>query len=45
MSYDRKAGGAYVSVTSRVRRVSVPKKTLVMEDGTASFSFCCLGKT
>ena len=34
MSYDRKAGGAYVSVTSRVRRVSVPKKTLVMEDGT-----------
>lgn len=33
MSYDRKAGGAYVSVTSRVRRVSVPKKTLVMEDG------------
>ena len=31
---DRKAGGAYVSVTGRVRHVSVPEKTLVMEDGT-----------
>ena len=34
MSYDRKAGGAYVTVTGRVRHVSVPEKTLVMEDGT-----------
>ena len=31
---DRKAGGAYVSVTGRVRHVSVPEKKLVMEDGT-----------
>ena len=31
---DRKAGGTYVTVTSRVRHISVPKKTLVMEDGT-----------
>ena len=31
---DRKSGGAYVTVTSRVRHVTVPKKTLVMEDGT-----------
>ena len=31
---DRKAGGAYVTVTGRVRHVSVPEKTLVMEDGT-----------
>lgn len=31
---DRKAGGAYVTVTSRVRYVSVPERTLVMEDGT-----------
>ena len=31
---DRKAGGAYVSVTGRVRHISVPEKTLVMEDGT-----------
>ena len=31
---DRKAGGAYVSVTGRMRHVSVPEKTLVMEDGT-----------
>ena len=31
---DRKAGGAYVSVTGRVRHVSVPEKTLVLEDGT-----------
>jgi len=30
---DRKAGGAYVSVTGRVRHVSVPEKTMVMEDG------------
>ena len=34
MSYDRKAGGAYVTVTGRVRHISVPEKTLVMEDGT-----------
>ena len=31
---DRKAGGAYVTVTGRVRLVSVPERTLVMEDGT-----------
>ena len=31
---DRKAGGAYVTVTGRVRHVSVPEQTLVMEDGT-----------
>ena len=31
---DRKAGGAYVSVTGRVRHIAVPEKTLVMEDGT-----------
>ena len=32
---DRKAGGAYVTVMGRVRRhISVPEKTLVMEDGT-----------
>ena len=30
---DRKAGGAYVSVTGRVRHISVPDKILVMEDG------------
>ena len=30
----RKAGGAYVTVTGRVRHVSVPEQTLVMEDGT-----------
>ncbi|AVM44026.1 hypothetical protein C5Q97_04595 [Victivallales bacterium CCUG 44730] len=30
---DRKAGGAYVTVTGRVRHISVPEKTLVMEDG------------
>ena len=29
----RKAGGAYVTVTGRVRHISVPEKTLVMEDG------------
>ena len=31
---DRKAGGAYVTVTGRVRHISVPEKTLVLEDGT-----------
>ncbi len=31
---DRKAGGAYMTVTGRVRHISVPEKTLVMEDGT-----------
>ena len=31
---ERKAGGAYVTVTDRVRHISVPEKTLVMEDGT-----------
>ena len=31
---DRKAGGAYVSATGRVRNISVPEKTLVLEDGT-----------
>ena len=31
---DRKTGGAYVTVTDRVRHISVPEKTLVMEDGT-----------
>ena len=31
---DRKAGGTYVTITGRVRHVSVPEKTLVMEDGT-----------
>ena len=31
---ERKAGGAYVTVTDRVRHVSVPEQTLVMEDGT-----------
>ena len=30
---DRKAGGAYMTVTGRVRHISVPEKTLVMEDG------------
>ena len=34
MSYDRKSGGEYVTVTGRVRHVSVPENTLVMEDGT-----------
>ena len=32
---ERKAGGAYVTVTGRVRHVSVPEKTLVLEDGNA----------
>ena len=31
---DRKSGGAYVTVTGRVRRIFVAEKTLVMEDGT-----------
>ena len=31
---ERKAGGAYVTVTGRVRHISVPEKTMVMEDGT-----------
>ena len=30
---ERKAGGAYVTVTGRVRHISVPEKTLVLEDG------------
>ena len=30
---ERKAGGAYVSRTGRVRHVSVPERTLVMADG------------
>ena len=30
---DRKAGGAYVTVTGRGRHISVPEKTLVMEAG------------
>ena len=31
---DRKAGGAYVTVTGRVRHVSLPERVLVMADGT-----------
>ena len=31
---ERKAGGAYVTVTGRVRHVSLPEKILVLEDGT-----------
>ena len=31
----RKEGGAYVSVSGRVRKVDTWKRTLVMEDGTA----------
>ena len=31
---ERKAGGAYVIVTGRVRHISLPEKTMVMEDGT-----------
>ena len=31
---DRKAGGAYVTVTGVVRNIFVPEKTLVMEDET-----------
>ena len=30
----QEAGGAYVTVTGRVRHISVPEKTLVLEDGT-----------
>lgn len=30
---DRKAGGAYVTMTGVVRHVTVEKRTLVMEDG------------
>lgn len=30
----RKSGGAYVVVTGRVRHVSPPERTLVLEDGT-----------
>ena len=30
---ERKAGGAYVTMTGVVRHISVPEKTLVMEDG------------
>ena len=30
---ERKAGGAYVTVTGRVRHISVSEKVLVMEDG------------
>jgi len=30
---DRKAGGAYVTVTGRVRHISVSEMLLVMEDG------------
>ena len=29
---ERKSGGAYVTVTGRVRHISVPEKVLVMED-------------
>ena len=31
---DRKAGGAYVTISGRVRHISFPERTLVMEDGT-----------
>ena len=31
---DRKSGGAYVTVTGRVRHISVSERLLVMEDGT-----------
>ncbi len=31
---ERKAGGAYVTVTGVARHISVAEKTLVMEDGT-----------
>lgn len=31
---ERKSGGAYVSVTGRVRNISVAERLLVMEDGT-----------
>ena len=32
---ERKSGGAYVTVTGRVRHVSLPERVLVMEDGNA----------
>ena len=31
---DRKAGGAYVTISGQVRHISFPERTLVMEDGT-----------
>ncbi|MBO7088706.1 MAG: hypothetical protein J6W70_02270, partial [Lentisphaeria bacterium] len=31
---DRKAGGAYVTVTGVVRHISIAERVLVMEDGT-----------
>ena len=31
---ERKAGGAYVSVTGVVRNISIAERLLVMEDGT-----------
>ena len=31
---ERKAGGAYVTVTGRVRHISIAERVLVMEDGT-----------
>ena len=31
---DRKAGGSYVTVTGRVRHISVSERTLAMEDGS-----------
>ena len=31
---DRKAGGEYVTVSGRVRHISFPERTRVMEDGT-----------
>lgn len=31
---ERKSGGAYVTVTGRVRNISVAERLLVMEDGT-----------
>ena len=30
-----RTGSAYVVVTGRVRHISIPERTLVMEDGTA----------
>ena len=32
---ERKAGGAYVTVTGQARHVSLPERILVMEDGNA----------
>ena len=31
---ERKSGSVYVTITGRVRHISVPEKVLVMEDGT-----------